>query len=176
MCSYAMFHPLAFLVKLNIEMTMANLIEKTAIEKCRNNDCSNLVTFASQRSDMCVGPVVSKTPSSTSDLWLRRICRSKSVVKRGLNDDGTARMKRSSVDGDVEIQLPAAPHLVDHRFDPLERDGWSMGRRSDKGTFGDDVEAMSIVDSLTKREGKRAEGLAAEEILPTRSLPVMRKD
>lgn len=40
-CSYIQFHPLAYLVKLNIEMTMANLIKRIAISTSRrNNDAS----------------------------------------------------------------------------------------------------------------------------------------
>ncbi|KAJ4352108.1 uncharacterized protein N0V89_007454 [Didymosphaeria variabile] len=46
---YAMFHPLAFLVKLNIEMTMANLIRKIALENQNQN--SFLVTFVSHSTD-----------------------------------------------------------------------------------------------------------------------------
>ncbi|KAF2635177.1 hypothetical protein P280DRAFT_378149, partial [Massarina eburnea CBS 473.64] len=44
---YAIFHPLAFLVKLNIEMCMANLIRKIALGKSRNGNASFLNTFAS---------------------------------------------------------------------------------------------------------------------------------
>lgn len=35
---YAIFHPLAYLVKLNIEMSMAHLIKKIAMDRSRNSD------------------------------------------------------------------------------------------------------------------------------------------
>lgn len=35
---YAIFHPLAYLVKLNIEMSMAHLIKKIAMDSSRNGD------------------------------------------------------------------------------------------------------------------------------------------
>ena len=46
--SYAMFHPLAYLVKLNIEMSMAHLIKTIALGSPNpGNDPSRLLTFSS---------------------------------------------------------------------------------------------------------------------------------
>jgi hypothetical protein len=46
--SYIQFHPLAYLVKLNIEMTMANLIKRIAISTSRKTGNANLAQdFAS---------------------------------------------------------------------------------------------------------------------------------
>lgn len=56
--SYAIFHPLAYLVKLNIEMSMAHLIKKIATDRSRNSDlciipnsCNSAFKCCTQDSD-----------------------------------------------------------------------------------------------------------------------------
>jgi hypothetical protein len=47
-CSYAMFHPLAYLFKLNIEMSMAHLIKTIAVGNQHNSaDPSSMLTLSS---------------------------------------------------------------------------------------------------------------------------------
>lgn len=98
--SYAIFHPLAFLVKLNIEMTMANLIRKIALENSQTQN-TFLITFASQSSD---SPQPTKSGSYTSRKSHRKWLSSHSNSNRQslrlgktLHEDGIVKTEEFSV-------------------------------------------------------------------------------
>jgi hypothetical protein len=91
--SYAMFHPLAFLVKLNIEMLMANLIRHIALENQNQN--AFLLTFASRSSDFAPD-----TPATTQRhrRWLSSLMESKREVNPILlQEDGIVKTEEFSV-------------------------------------------------------------------------------
>lgn len=74
MNSYAIFHPLAYLVKLNIEMSMAHLIKKIALDRSRHSDTfvisnshNRAVKCCSQDSDSL--PPSRQTPSMLKSLF-----------------------------------------------------------------------------------------------------------
>ena len=63
-CSYAMFHPLAYLFKLNIEMSMAHLIKTIALGNQHNSaDPSSMLTLSSSSdADVFTNTIFADTP------------------------------------------------------------------------------------------------------------------
>jgi len=106
-----MFHPLAFLVKLNIEMTMANLIKKVALEKRQNNNCSNLLTFASESSGNSSIKNGSNSLHWKSIVWLRSIRHSKLAFDRHLQDDEILKTEEFFVQSDKRPNSLTSPQL-----------------------------------------------------------------
>ncbi|KAL1596365.1 hypothetical protein SLS60_009011 [Paraconiothyrium brasiliense] len=100
---YAMFHPLAFLVKLNIEMTMANLIRKIALENQNQN--SFLVTFASRSTDSA-RPEISPN-FKRHRRWIRSLVDLKRWSRQPLHEpeDGIIKTEEFSVTSRRRSQL-----------------------------------------------------------------------
>ncbi|KAF9701192.1 hypothetical protein EKO04_001073 [Ascochyta lentis] len=70
---YAIFHPLAYLVKLNIEMSMAHLIKKIAIDRSRNSDLFFIPNSHNSAFNCCSHDSNSFSPSRQTMLMLKSV-------------------------------------------------------------------------------------------------------
>jgi hypothetical protein len=175
---YAMFHPLAFLVKLNIEMTMANLIKKVALEKRRNNTCSNLLTLSSDSSERLSVTDVSKSTRRKSTIWLRSIRHSMLPFSRDSQDDGILKTEEFFVQSNTRPNSLASSQVLSQGLVHLTADGPSRSNTSDHNLFVHDVEALPQHDlelSISRTEDLQAYGWIEDENMPRRPEPILRR-
>jgi hypothetical protein len=173
-----MFHPLAFLVKLNIEMTMANLIKKIALENRQNNNCSYLLTFASGSSEGLFVKNNTKSKHGKFAGCFRSIRHSKLLCHRQSHDDGILKTEEFSVQSNTRPNSFALPQLMGPGRVHLKRDRPSRSNHWDKNLPESDVEVLqkrAIESNSPRSEDLQGYDWVDEEIELLRMHPAFRK-
>ncbi|KAL1602195.1 hypothetical protein SLS59_004882 [Nothophoma quercina] len=107
---YAIFHPLAYLVKLNIEMSMAHLIKKIAMDNSRNSDQFIILNAHNSAFKCCTQdsdslPPTRQTMSVLKSLFDRE-APSPPLAKNGFLKTEEFRMQNGPMT-DLEMQQPS---------------------------------------------------------------------
>ncbi|KAI4945106.1 hypothetical protein J4E91_008083 [Alternaria rosae] len=149
---YAMFHPLAYLVKLNIEMSMAHLIKTIALGSPNpGNDPSRLLTFSSSPGeDMFNADMFAEVPQQRRSL-IRGLFGSDHISFS--QEDVRMRKPGDSSTGSTSVpdyELPSRKPRVEKELDMSGSDNISSEEKNNKRTHEENCRQESNVPSRTR--------------------------
>lgn len=147
-----MFHPLAYLVKLNIEMSMAHLIKTIALGSPNpGNDPSRLLTFSSSPGeDMFNADMFAEVPQQRRSL-IRGLFGSDHISFS--QEDVRMRKPGDSSTGSTSVpdcELPSRKPRVEKELDMSGSDNISSEEKNNKRTHEENCRQESNVPSRTR--------------------------
>jgi hypothetical protein len=147
--SYIQFHPLAYLVKLNIEMTMANLIKRIAVSTSRKTgNAAAAHEFASSGFSTTGNKSGSRSHArGNSIIELRSHV---SVTKKHSEDEGRAVSFAAN-----EIRVTEDFHVVSEPLPEYDRD-MEIGSERKLKTGGGTVVKSRSLDDITEGESVKS--------------------